>query len=89
VKKRNLIADGVELGYVSWQEILHILETRKSSNPGYTRVLEDMAALLKRKSFERFHGFDAPVRDVHADGFFSYDRNLCIHFPEEPLTNWG
>jgi len=91
VRARNLIEDGVALGYISWQEILLILEREDSSNPFYTCILGDMVALLKRKGFERFHGFDYPMASICADGYFSYQYNqdFGIQLLEEPLIDGG
>ncbi len=91
VKARNLIEDDVALGYISWQEILMILEKEHSSNPFYTCILRDMVALLKRKGFERFHGFDSPMASICKDGYYSYrySQSLEADYPELPLIDGG
>lgn len=76
VKTRNLIENGVELGRISWQEILlileMILEKQQSRDPLHNCILGDMVALLKRKGFDRFQGFDRSMTTINADGYFSY-----------------
>lgn len=91
VKARNLIENGVELGRISWQEILLILENQQPSDPLHNCILGDMVALLKRKGFERFHGFDSPMTAICADGYFSYQYNqdLWSHLFAEPLIDGG
>lgn len=91
VTARNLIAAGVELCAVSWQEILLLLEKQQSSDLVFSRILEDMAALLKRKKFERFHGFDSALPAVCAGGFFpyQYQQNPGPQLPREPIVDGG
>ncbi len=91
VKARNLIESGVELGHISWQEILLILEKQRPSDPLHSCILGDMIALLKRKGFERFHGFDSPIATICVDGFFSYQyrHDLWAHLLTEPLIDGG
>lgn len=91
VTARNLIAAGVELCSVSWQDILLVLEKQQSGNLVYTRILEDMAALLKRKKFERFHGFDSDLPAVCAGGFFPYQykQDSGLRLPQGPIVDGG
>lgn len=91
VKARNLIETGVALGHISWQEILLILEKQQSSDPLQNCILGDMVALLKRKGFERFHGFDSHITAICADGYFSYryQQDLWTHLLVEPLIDGG
>ena len=91
VKARNLIENGVELGRISWQEILLTLEKQQSSDPLHNCVLGDMVALLKHQGFERFHGFDTSMVGICADGYFSYQYHLDLwsHLLAEPLIDGG
>ena len=91
VTGRNLIEDSVELAYISWQEIMLMLERQQSDNPLYTCILEDMVALLRKKGFERFCGFTYPVPDIHVDGYFSYQSRLdySIQLPEKVTVDCG
>lgn len=93
VTKRELIENGVALGYISWQEILLILERLQFNDPPndplHNCILGDMAALLKRKKFERFDSFDSPMAVVCADEYFSYRPSLKLHFPEKPFIDGG
>lgn len=73
VKSRDILAPGVELGYVSWQEILHQLSQIKAPELYQQLVLSDIVSLLTRKDFERFSGFDLPSQlSVTADAYFTY-----------------
>lgn len=93
VTRRKLIENSVALGYISWQEILLILERLQFNDPPndplHNCILGDMAALLKRKKFERFGSFDIPMAVVCADGYFSYRPSLKIQFPEKPFIDGG
>lgn len=91
VKARNLIKNGVELGRISWQEILLILEKQQSNDQLHNHILGDMVALLKRKGFERFHRFDGAMTTVSADGYFpyQYSQDLWSHLFSEPLIEGG
>lgn len=72
VTGRNLIEDSVELGYISWQDVLLILKQQHSGDALHTCILEDMVALLEKKGFDKFHGFNYPMPDVDVGEYFSY-----------------
>lgn len=91
VTARKLIAGGVELLSVSWQGILLVLERQRSGHPVYTRILEEMTALLKRKKFERFHRFDSSLPAVCAGEYFiyQYSPGRGLRLPQEPFIDGG
>lgn len=75
-QERNIIANGVSLGYVSWQEILLLLfDLYASVTDSFQKLmLEDLIHLLQRKGFERFRSFDLDVRERISPGeHFRFD----------------
>ena len=73
-KERQLIAPGVELSYVSWEEILAQLSAVVADDPYQRQVLDDTVRLLKRKRFERFNGFDlGDAAAVDPDAYFFFE----------------
>lgn len=79
VKSRSILQQGVELGYVSWQEILSQLCQIEASEPYHQLVLDDITSLLKRKGFERFEGFSAADNlQVSLKEFFSFDCSQSV-----------
>lgn len=89
VGRRNILAQGVRVGFLSWQEILLVLEGLYNEDPFRACVLADMAALLKRKGFARFAEFD-PMGDrpVRPDLFFRYAHRekAGFHFQTELMV---
>lgn len=74
VKSRAILEPGVELGYISWQEILNQLSQIQARELYQQQILTDVVSLLKRKGFERFTNFD--IHDslrVTANEYFFYD----------------
>lgn len=55
--KRGIIADGVSLGILSWQNILAALNGIKFANEFERLMLSDLKKLLFTKGFERFKNF--------------------------------
>lgn len=60
VQRRNIIS-GVELGYISWQEILIALKKIKNINTYEQVIINDMILLLEKKGFKRFENFATDV----------------------------
>lgn len=89
VTRRKLIDDSVPLGYISWQEILLILEGVRSDDPLHTCVLKDMTDLLKRKDFDRFHNFGGPMGVIQPDEYFPFKPIWEMQFPKKPLIDGG
>ncbi len=77
VQARDIIEPGVELGYISWQEILKQLSQIEPSEPYQQLILRDVCELLKRKRFERFNSFvssgDLPV---NVNEYYNYGDSL-------------
>lgn len=74
VYNRNIMAPGVSLGYVSWQEILTQLSRLTPESPYERLVVDDLIQLLNRKGFERFHSFKLNNReDINPNEYFLYD----------------
>ncbi|MGM9606127.1 MAG: hypothetical protein ACI3XJ_01340 [Oscillospiraceae bacterium] len=91
VKARAILEPGVELGYVSWQEILNQLSQVEATEPYQRLILSDLVSLLKRKGFERFSGFDlSEDLKVTMDEYYCYGYNgqahtetgICFDYPE-------
>lgn len=57
VKSRDIIEKDVELAYVSWQSILHGLESLKIDNVYEKVIVSDLKDLLIKKGFESFKDF--------------------------------
>ncbi|WP_064199549.1 hypothetical protein [Brevibacillus brevis] len=57
---RSIIAKDVCIGFLAWEEVLErLLQVHVEDAPLYqTLILQDIQALLNRKGFARFSGFD-------------------------------
>jgi hypothetical protein len=71
--KRDLIKEGVELGYITWQSFFHELTKLKLENEFYNLIIEDLIKLLKRKKLDRF-------KDMNLDVDFTVDPSSYFHF---------
>lgn len=72
---RNIIEDGVVLGYLPWEEILVALEKvveTEDINKYEELITKDLITLLKRKGLERFRSFDFDCPNI--------DPGLCFEF---------
>lgn len=58
------IIDGVQLGYLSWQEVLIQLKGLTKLNSFEQLVVDDIIELLEKKGFLRFSGFKMDIRDI-------------------------
>lgn len=58
------IIDGVQLGYLSWQEVLIQLKGLTKLNSFEQLVVDDIIELLEKKGFLRFSGFEMDIRDI-------------------------
>lgn len=70
VKKRKIIS-GVELGYISWQNVLISLKNSQDLNPYEQVITKDLIQLLDKKGFKRFENFQIDT---------SVERNNCWVF---------
>lgn len=74
VQDRNILAPGVSLGYVSWQEILAQLSRLTPESPHERLIVDDLIQLLNRKGFERFHSFQLNnCENIDPNEYFSFD----------------
>lgn len=58
------IIDGVQLGYLSWQEVLIQLKGLTKLNNFEQLIVADIIELLEKKGFLRFSGFEMDIRDI-------------------------
>lgn len=58
------IIDGVQLGYLSWQEVLIQLKGLTELNNFEQLVVADIIELLEKKGFLRFSGFEMDIPDI-------------------------
>ena len=80
----------MELGYVSWQEILNQLSQIEVDAPYQKLILNDLVSLLKRKGFERFSGFTIDnIPEIAQSDYYRYDyeqqntnADVCFEYPE-------
>lgn len=88
---RNIIADGVSLGYVSWQEVLLMLSDLTVSDPFQRLMLDDLIRLLRRKGFERFRSFELGAQEqISPEDHFHFNYiSTGFHFALPQLVNGG
>ncbi|MGN0355613.1 MAG: hypothetical protein ACI4EI_11145 [Muricoprocola sp.] len=80
VKSRGILASDVELGYVSWQEILSQLSQIEVDEPYQQLILNDIVSLLIRKGFNRFKDFALPENlTVIFNDYYNYEYNGQEH----------
>lgn len=82
---RNIIEDGVVLGYLPWEEILVALEKvvgTEELNKYEELIIQDLITLLKRKGLERFRSFDFEYPNIYSDLCFVFKgkKNIDIDF---------
>ncbi len=58
------IIDGVQLGYLSWQEVLIQLKELTELNDFEQLIVTDIIELLEKKGFLRFSDFEMDIRDI-------------------------
>lgn len=88
VKSRAILEPGVELGYISWQEILNQLSQIVADEPYQQLLLNDLVSLLRRKGFERFTGFNIGKElEVVPSDYYNFEyakanNDVCFEYPE-------
>lgn len=73
---RNIIEEGVVLGYLPWEEILVTLEKvfgTEELNKYEELVIKDLITLLKRKGLERFRSFDFDCPNIDSGLYFVFN----------------
>ena len=66
------IIDGVQLGYLSWQEVLIQLKELTELNDFEQLVVADIIELLEKKGFLRFSGFEIDVSDISNNDIWNF-----------------
>lgn len=87
---RKLIENGVELGFISWQDFLHELKQLNGLDQFQQIIIQDLIELLTRKGFENF--IDMKVSNasfVNSDEYFNFviSNQVEISFTTNPLIN--
>lgn len=71
-RSKGKIVDGVQLGYLSWQEVLIQLKKLTELNDFEQLIVADIIELLEKKGFLRFSGFEMEISDIANDGFWDF-----------------
>lgn len=83
-RPQSILAEGVTLGHISWQEILIVIEkmlcdARTSNKLQEECILSDISALLRRKGFVRFQSFQMPaMQDFQVVENDSFTYKVCL-----------
>ena len=67
--------DGVRFGYLTWQKVWAVLRQITPEDPFFKVIVRDLAELLKRKDFGRFHRFE-DVEEVDPAGYWVFKEAL-------------
>lgn len=78
VQMRKII-NGVELGYISWQEVLIALGKLSNLTLYEQVIINDMILLLEKKGFRRFVNFNTNV-NVDKNNYWSFTGKINITF---------
>ncbi|MCM1124264.1 MAG: hypothetical protein NC416_16905 [Eubacterium sp.] len=65
--------DGVQLGYLSWQEVLIQLKGLTELNNFEQLIVADIIELLEKKGFSRFSGFEMEIPDVSNKDYWYFE----------------
>ncbi|MDE7311184.1 MAG: hypothetical protein K2N87_06110 [Eubacterium sp.] len=66
------VVDGVQLGYLSWQEVLIQLKELKELNRFEQLIVSDLIDLLEKKGFLRFSGFELQMPEVLDEDYWQF-----------------
>lgn len=69
---RNILENNVQLGILSWQDILTAIKNLNIENNYQQLMLNDLKELLISKGFERFQKFDLD-KEIPVEEFLFYD----------------
>lgn len=72
------IINGVQLGYLSWQEILIQLKKLTQLNDFEQLIVTDLIDLLEKKGFSRFSGFGMDVSDISINSFWNFKLTKAV-----------
>lgn len=67
------VIDGVQLGYLSWQEVLIQLRELTELNDFEQLVVADIMALLEKKGFLRFSNFELSIPDISNKDYWHFE----------------
>lgn len=76
VYDRNIIEDEIQLGYLSWEEILEEMKkiNLESKLDNYEElIINDIILLLKRKGLKRFKNFKFECEEIDCQLWFEFD----------------
>jgi len=65
--------DGVQLGYLSWQEVLLQLRKLTDLNAFEQLAVTDLIELLENKGFQRFSNFNIALSDISLKDYWRFD----------------
>ncbi len=66
------IRDGVQLGYLSWQEVLIQLKKLTELNDFEQLIITDLIELLEKKGFLRFSEFEIDTADISISDYWDF-----------------
>ena len=66
------VSDDIQLGYLSWQEVLIQLKKLTELNDFEQLMVMDIIELLEKKGFLRFSGFEMDVSDISINDFWDF-----------------
>ena len=72
------IIDGVQLGYLSWQEVLIQLKELTELNDFEQLVVSDIIELLEKKGFLRFSNFDIDISDISNKDYWHFESSKIM-----------
>lgn len=78
VQMRNII-NGVEIGYISWQEVLIALSKLDNLTQYEQVIINDIILLLEKKGFKRFVNFNTDAI-VNRSNYWSFNGRINIYF---------
>lgn len=67
------VIDGVQLGYISWQEVLIQLKELTELNDFEQLVVADIIELLEKKGFLRFSNFEMGISDISNKDYWHFN----------------
>jgi hypothetical protein len=80
--RKQVISPGVHLGFFSWQDVLESLEefSEIDLNVGQYMIINDLKALLCKKGFERFKGFNHKLLNTNISSEYYIFKAKGDHF---------
>lgn len=72
------VIDGVQLGYLSWQEVLIQLRELTELNDFEQLVVTDIMTLLEKKGFLRFSNFEMDIPDISNKDYWYFEASKVM-----------